>query len=235
QGFIVNLNGINYWIMGELGVFIGDLPQGNDIAGILRHNTYKGCRAYQEFQFINQQPSNNAKSQLHSQYGLRPLPRPLDPLLHDCYLHTPHDAYHTVAEKIARLLNCTCTILTLSGENDLINCWKSIEISIQWSHLPNPITHRYSFIMSDNLRILMIFPFILKRCLTVNSIKNDYLKSTYDRLHFSDYSEVRNYIIYTWALSAKVAKEVFSLTIQRSTGYFKLQAILNNELNALIK
>ncbi|CAG8800334.1 2720_t:CDS:1, partial [Dentiscutata erythropus] len=46
---------------------------------------------------------------------------------------------------------------------------------------------------------------------------------------------VRNYIIYTWALFAKAAKEVFSLTIQQLTGYFKLQAILNNKLNALIK
>ncbi|CAG8793858.1 22233_t:CDS:2, partial [Racocetra persica] len=105
----------------------------------------------------------------------------------------------------------------------------------QWSRLPNPITHRRSFMMSDNLRILMIFPFVLNCCLTLNSIKEDYLKSACDRLHFSQQLEVRDYIIYTWALSAKAAKEVFSLTIQRSTGYSKLQAILNKELEALIK
>ncbi|CAG8817884.1 15136_t:CDS:2 [Gigaspora margarita] len=260
KGFVMNLNGINYWIMGGLGVFTADLPQGNDIAGVLRHNAYRGCRSCKvpkeqltdlsydiyyygryrqitdkEFQLINEQISSNAKSRFCSQYGLRSLPGPLDLLLHDHHLHTPQDAYHAVAGKIARLLDCTCSILTAYGESNLINCWKNIEVPVQWSRLPNPITHRCSFMMSDNLRILMIFPFILNRCLTVNSIKEDYLNSTCNRLHFSCQIEVRDYIIYTWALSAKAAKEVFSITIQRSAGYFKLQAILNEELEALIK
>ncbi|KAF0473316.1 hypothetical protein F8M41_024881 [Gigaspora margarita] len=89
--------------------------------------------------------------------------------------------------------------------------------------------------MSDNLRILIIFPFILNHYLTVNSIKKDYLNSTCNRLHFSCQIEVRDYIIYTWALSAKAAKEVFSITIQWSAGYSKLQVILNEELEPLIK
>ncbi|CAG8836218.1 33307_t:CDS:2, partial [Gigaspora margarita] len=95
QEFIINLNGINYWIIGGLGVFTADLPQGNDIAGTLYHNTYRSCRTCkasknqltdlsfdlyyygryhqltnQEFQLINRQSSNNAKSRLCSQYGL---------------------------------------------------------------------------------------------------------------------------------------------------------------------
>ncbi|CAG8696518.1 8369_t:CDS:2, partial [Ambispora leptoticha] len=89
--------------------------------------------------------------------------------------------------------------------------------------------------MSDNLRILMIFPFILKRCLTINSIKDNFLNSTRDRLRFSHRSEVHDYIIHTWVLCAKTAKEVFSLTIRRSNGYSYLRTILNNEPNALIK
>ncbi|CAG8812033.1 12975_t:CDS:2, partial [Racocetra persica] len=129
QGFVINLHGIDYWITGGLGVFTADLPQGNDIAGVLRHNAYRGCRACKapkdqltnlsydiychgryhqitdnEFQHISHQTSNNLKSRLCSQYGLRS-PGPLDPLLHDRHLHTPQDAYHAVAGKIARLLD----------------------------------------------------------------------------------------------------------------------------------
>jgi hypothetical protein len=236
------------------------LPQGNDIAGTLRHNAHRGCRTCKatkdrltnlsfdiysngryhkltdkEFHIINQQTSKNAKTRLCSQYGLRLLPGPLDPIIHDRHLHIPQDAYHAISGKVARLLDCTCSILTTYGENNLINYWKSFEIPTQWSRMPNPITHRHSFMMSDNLRILMIFPFILKRCLTINSIKDDFLKSTRDRLNFSHRSEVRDYIIHTWALSAITTKEVFSLSIQRSNGYSYLQDILNNELNALIK
>ncbi|CAG8836226.1 25662_t:CDS:2, partial [Gigaspora margarita] len=260
RGFIINLNGINYWITGGLGVFTADLPQGNDIAGTLRHNAYRGCRTCkaskdqltdlsfdlyyygryhqlknQEFQLINRQSSNNAKSRLCSQYGLRYSPGPLDSLLYNRHLHMPQDAYHAIAGKAARLLDCTCSILTLYGENNLINYWKNIEVPSQWSRLPNPITHRRSFMMSDNLRILMIFPFILKYCLTINSIKDDFLKSTCRRLHFFCRSEVRDYIIYTWALCAKAAKKVFSLTMQRFNGYSSLQTALNDELDALIK
>ncbi|CAG8790360.1 35561_t:CDS:2, partial [Racocetra persica] len=166
-----------------------------------------------EFHLINQQSSKTAKSRLSSQYGLRLLPGPLDPILWNHHLNTPQDAYHAIAGKVARLLDCTCTILALHGENNLINHWRNFEVPIQWSHLPNPITHQHSFMISDNLKILMIFPFILKRCLTINSVKKDFLKSTCDRLHFSHRSEVLSYIIHTWVLSAKAAKEAFSLTI----------------------
>ncbi|CAG8480544.1 22855_t:CDS:1 [Gigaspora rosea] len=67
----------------------------------------------QEFQYINQQTSKNAKSRLCSQYGLRSLSGPLDLILHDHYLHIPQDAYYTIAEKVDQLLKCTCLILTL--------------------------------------------------------------------------------------------------------------------------
>ncbi|CAG8756023.1 6317_t:CDS:2, partial [Racocetra persica] len=151
QGFVINLNGINYWITGELGMFTADLPQGNDIARTLYHNAYRGCRTCK----ASKDQLTNLSFDLYY-YG------PLDSLLYDRHLHTPQDAYHAIAGKAARLLDCTYSILTLYGENNLINYWKNIEIPSQWSRLPNPITYRRSFMMSDNLRILMIFPFILK-------------------------------------------------------------------------
>jgi len=49
----------------------------------------------------------------------RSCPGPLNPLLHDRHLHTPQDPYYAVAEKVARFLDCTCSILTLQGESDI--------------------------------------------------------------------------------------------------------------------
>ncbi|KAF0461081.1 Serine/threonine protein kinase [Gigaspora margarita] len=44
QGFIMNVNGIDCWITGGLAMVTADLPQGNDIAGVLRYNANLGCR-----------------------------------------------------------------------------------------------------------------------------------------------------------------------------------------------
>ncbi|CAG8646863.1 20092_t:CDS:2 [Gigaspora margarita] len=129
QGFVLHLNGIDYWITGRLGVFTADLPQGNNISGILRHNAYQGCRTYkltkdqltslsfdiyyhdQEFQLINRQTSKNAKSRLCSQFGLRFLPGPLDSILHNHHLHIPQEAYHAIAEKNLPNLHISCHLV----------------------------------------------------------------------------------------------------------------------------
>ncbi|RIB10082.1 hypothetical protein C2G38_216679 [Gigaspora rosea] len=46
QGFVLHLNGIDYWITGGLGIITANLLQGSDISGILCHNEYQGCRTY---------------------------------------------------------------------------------------------------------------------------------------------------------------------------------------------
>ncbi|RIB30524.1 hypothetical protein C2G38_2152485 [Gigaspora rosea] len=167
QGFIINLNGIDHWVTGGLGIVTLDLPQGNNNSGTLRHNTYRGCQICkatkdqftnllfdiyyhdryhqitdQEFQYINQQTSKNAQSRLCSQYGLRPLPGPLDLILHDRHLHVPQDAYHTIAGKAAKEVfsltiqrsngySCLQTILN-NEHNALINLFPN-----SFQNLPN--------------------------------------------------------------------------------------------------
>ncbi|PKY57534.1 hypothetical protein RhiirA4_478669 [Rhizophagus irregularis] len=42
---IMKINNEDYWIIGSLGVVTADLPQGNDLAGVLRHNANFGCRS----------------------------------------------------------------------------------------------------------------------------------------------------------------------------------------------
>ncbi|RIB09034.1 hypothetical protein C2G38_2209986 [Gigaspora rosea] len=121
-----------------------DLPQSNDIAGVLRYNTnfgYYSCKVSkneltnitfeicpnkqyhqitnQEFKHINEQSTNLVQLQISSQYGLRLLPGPLDSTLHNRYQYMLKDAYHAIAEKIVRILDCTYLILTKQGENNM--------------------------------------------------------------------------------------------------------------------
>src|ERR1051325_3127217 len=49
-----------------------------------------------------------------------------------------------------------------------IKTWKDFEKPKKWSRLPNPISHRDSFMMSDYLRLAMIMPYILQRFLKVS-------------------------------------------------------------------
>ncbi|CAG8758812.1 42705_t:CDS:10, partial [Gigaspora margarita] len=195
QGFTMNINGVDCWISGGIAMVTADLPQGNDIAGVLHHNANMGCRSCKaskdkltdmsfdiysnsrfhqittlEFQNINEQSTNLAQSQLCSQYGLWLLP----------------------------------------GENNFIKYWKHFEVPAKWSRLPNPISHRHSFMISDILRILMIFPFILRRFLKTNDVKTNFLEET------------------------KTSKKAFSLAINRTDGYIQLQKALNKELRILI-
>ena len=44
QGKIMKLRDQDVWVIAGLGVVTSDLPQGNDMAGVKRHNANKGCR-----------------------------------------------------------------------------------------------------------------------------------------------------------------------------------------------
>ena len=81
---------------------------------------------------------------------------PLDPYIYDRHLYIPHDPYHAVAGKVARLLDCTCLILTSQGESSIIQYWKVFETPKKWARLPNPIRYQHNFMMSDVLRLSMI-------------------------------------------------------------------------------
>jgi hypothetical protein len=132
QGKLMKVNGEDSWVIAGLGVVTADLPQGNDMAGVLRHNANKGCRTctasresltnpYQDipatsryhhttdvqFKEISDEPATTRQNQLCTQYGLRAKPNILDRLLRERHLQTPQDVYHATAGKIGRLLKLT--------------------------------------------------------------------------------------------------------------------------------
>ncbi|GET58981.1 hypothetical protein GLOIN_2v1790940 [Rhizophagus irregularis DAOM 181602=DAOM 197198] len=195
KGKIMTVQGQVAWVIG-LGLVTADLPQGNDMAGVLRHNANKGCRTCttkkeslstynqdsvttlryhhitdEEISKISQESVISKRGQLCTEYGLRSSPSILDKLKRERHLQTPQDIYYATAGKIGRLLKLTCELFSQEGEDDFAKIWKIFEIPKKWSRLPNPISHYNSFMMSDLLRLAMIMPFLLNRFLKESSLK----------------------------------------------------------------
>ncbi|GES78789.1 hypothetical protein GLOIN_2v1790377 [Rhizophagus clarus] len=118
------------------------------------------------------------------EFGLRTRPSILDRLLRERHLQTPQDVYHATARKIGRLLKLTCKLFSQKGEDEFIKAWKNFEKPKKWSHLPNPISHNASFMMSDYLRLAMIMPFILNSFLETSSLKENESRTKTMRMVF---------------------------------------------------
>jgi hypothetical protein len=248
----------DYWIVGGLGVVTADLPQGNDLVGVLRHNANFGCRSCKaskkeltlnidiqqhgryhhitdnEFLEIQQAENRNSKINLARSYGLCFEQNILDKLFRNRHTQTPQDPFHMMAGLGGRLLNSTFEILTKEGLNAFLITWKSFEMPSTWSRQQNPITHRQSYFMSDNLRLTMIFPFLLKRFLSVEMVKNDVLEELKQRNSLRRSSQSITFIVQCWINFSILAKLVFTSTLQDSD-YENLFRLSNDFTKIVLK
>ncbi|POG60455.1 hypothetical protein GLOIN_2v1487024 [Rhizophagus irregularis DAOM 181602=DAOM 197198] len=259
KGKVMNIQGQDVWVIASIGVVTADLPQGNDLAGVLRQNANKGCRSCtiskdsftdftqyialtsryhhltdSEFALISAETVISQKKQLSRKYGLKLQPNILDELKRERYLQTPQDIYHVTAGKIGRLLKLTCELFSQEGENDFIKTCKDFEKPKTWSRIPNPISHRESFMMSDYLRLAIIMPFILNRFLKITSLKNNEAKNIQQRTGASRINLVKNIIITCWVHIAKTMSMVFKSKFTINS-YEELQQSLKEEMNILPK
>ncbi|POG74932.1 hypothetical protein GLOIN_2v1475793 [Rhizophagus irregularis DAOM 181602=DAOM 197198] len=257
KGKIMNIQGRDVWVVAGLGVVTADLPQGNDLSGVLRHGATKGCRTctvekysytdnstdiirlsrYKQctdldFSLIAAESSITRKKQIGSEFGLRIKQSILDELQRERHLQTPQDIYHATAGKIKRLLRLTCELFSHEGENAFIRTWKALEKPKKWAHLPNPISHHESFMMSDYLRLAMIMPFILHRFLKVIHIKSDNLALIQQRINVQRNDLVPKYIVKCWVCVAQTMKIAFDRHFTNEK-YIELQRCLDAEMNIL--
>ena len=190
KGVLMDINGQDVWIIAGLGVVTADLPQGNDLADTKRHGGNQGCRSclvpkeqLTDFTFdikfnaryhhltdqkisklkelMQQKVSQKIINDYCTEHGLRKYPGILNNLTRNRHLQTPQDSYHAVAGKLQRLMECTFSILKPNGEVAFLDHWKNLETPSGWCRLPNPITHRNSFMFSDCMRLAMVMPFLL--------------------------------------------------------------------------
>ncbi|PKY54686.1 hypothetical protein RhiirA4_473628, partial [Rhizophagus irregularis] len=182
---------------------------------------------------VQESASQKTISKYCTKHGLRKHPSILDQLTWNRHLQVPQDAYHAVAGKIQRLMECTFSILKPDGEVAFINYWKNLETPAGWYKLPNPIKHRNSFMFSDCLQLAMIMPFLLQCSLKVLHIKDLELASLQKRLVDSTKSrpkmpspiQIVNAIISCWVTIAKTSHLCFSLTFTEQA-YKELEKLL---------
>ncbi|GES75244.1 hypothetical protein GLOIN_2v1790940 [Rhizophagus clarus] len=259
QGKLMEVNGQDAWVIASLGVVTADLPQGNDMCGVLRHNANKGCRTCtasresltnfsqdvpatsryhhitdDQFKEIFNEPATTRQRRLCTEFGLRTRPSILDRLLRERHLQTPQDVYHATAGKIGRLLKLTCELFSQKGEDEFIKAWKNFEKPKKWSRLPNPISHNASFMMSDYLRLAMIMPFILNSFLETSSLKENESRSILRRIQESRINMAKNVIIACWVYVAKTMRMVFESKFTLDS-YDELQKCLEEEMKILPK
>jgi len=271
KGTLISINGQDIWIIAALGVVTADLPQGNDLADTKRHGGNLGCRSclapkeqLNDFSFdiklnaryhhltndkihileelIQEGESQKIISEYCTENGLRTQPSILNQLTRDRHLQTPQDAYHAIAGKIQRFMECTFSILNPNGETAFLNYWRNLETPAGWYRLPNPIKHRRSFMFSDILRLAMVMPFLLWRFLTVEHIKDFEITSLQRRLIDLKKSrqkkpspaQVINTLISCWVAVAKAARLCFSLVFTEQL-YLDLKNALRTESDILIK
>jgi hypothetical protein len=201
-----------------------------DIVSILRYHHITN----EEILKISQESVNSRIKLLCTEYGLRPLPSVLDKLKRERHLQTPQDIYHATAGKIGRLLKSTCELFSQEGEDNFIKIWKNFKIPKKWSHLPNPISHSNSFMMSDLLRLAMIMPFLLNQFLKESSLKHNEAVAIQQRIDASRINLVPKSIISCWVYVAKTMKAVFNKKFT-SDNYKELQQCLEEEFSILPK
>lgn len=258
RGVVMNIQGEDCWIIASIGCVTADLPQGNDLAGVKRHNAIKGCRMCQvskenatddtldiakisryhhitntQFDEIFTASTLQQQKDIAKEYGLQTSLPILDHLQRDRHLQSPQDPYHLVAGKMLKLLKLTIAILSPEGEQNFIDAWKSFEYPRQWSKLPNPISHIESFMMSDCLRLGMVIPFILNRFLTVNCLKPQELAKIQERTEFHR-NQIVTAIIKCWAIVAKCAQLIFKISLTEDD-YKELEKYLKKERQVLTK
>jgi hypothetical protein len=201
-----------------------------DIVSILRYHHITN----EEILKISQESVNSRIKLLCTEYGLRPLPSVLDKLKRERHLQTPQDIYHATAGKIRCLLKSTCELFSQEGEDNFIKIWKNFKIPKKWSHLPNPISHSNSFMMSDLLRLAMIMPFLLNQFLKESSLKHNEAVAIQQRIDASRINLVPKSIISCWVYVAKTMKAVFNKEFT-SDNYKELQQCLEEEFSILPK
>ncbi|UZO08524.1 uncharacterized protein OCT59_028778 [Rhizophagus irregularis] len=260
---MTNCHGEEVFISGGLGMCTADLPQGNDLTGIRRHNAYYGCCSCEvsqddltnllfdiqangrychltdyQFQMIKQAPTKSSKETIAKQHGLCYHKNILDHLIRNRHIQTPQDPYHYLAGLVHRLFDETFKVMNNMGYVEFIKVWKTFEVPSIWNRLQNPITHRDSYWMNDSLRLTMIMPFILIRAINYKHYKDDFITRIKNDFCLSNKMQVPGIIINCWVKMAKACKAIFksSYIIDESyNDYIALSEILEEISNMLLK
>ena len=148
------------------------------------------------------------------------------------HLQSPQDVYHATAEKVLRFLKITINAFSPEGKSTFITNWKTFEYPKTWHKLPNPISHIDSFMMSDCLRLAMIFPFVLDRFLKPQHFKHSEIAKFRERTGISRNDFATKLWVKYWTLVAKTMAMAFKHSFTKEE-YIELRECLDNERKSL--
>lgn len=242
SGILMTIRDEQVWVSAGFGMCTADLPQGNDMAGIKRHNAEFGCRTckvsqnqlsnidfdiFQNgryhhltnkiFNEIKAAPNITTKKHIAQEHGVCLVPNILDDLFRNRHLQTPQDPFHCLAGLARRLFDHLFKYeLEKSGLDALHNTWRNFEIPRNWKRIQSPITHLDSYWMSDSLRLIMLMPFILSRCLNSTHLKQHFAITIKNNCELTNISQVKGTMIKAWSLFAKLCAKVFAIEFRKS-------------------
>jgi hypothetical protein len=126
----------------------------------------------------------------------------------------------------------TIEAFTPEGKSAFITTWKAFEYPRTWHKLPNPISHINSFMMSDCLRLAMVFPFILNRFLKHQHLKQSELTKLQLRMNVSHNDLATSLWVRCWSVVAKTVVTAFKEFFTEDD-YVELRECLDNERKLL--
>jgi hypothetical protein len=126
-------------------------------------------------------------------------------------------------------------MLNDNGKKRFLNYWRNCEKPSIWHSLPNPISHRKSFMFCDCLQLTMVMPFILKRFLTPGDINSNDLETicNHNNRRISTHQAV-NTLISCWVIVADAASYCFKLELNVNDLTY-LKDVLMEEYHILLK
>jgi hypothetical protein len=217
-------------------VFTTDLPQGNDLASVKRHNAEYGCRGC----FISQDGLGNmdfdtirhgryhhlttallaklrnletraAQNAYASKWGLSlRSPHPLDQLAINRHTQTPQDPAHILLQNLTKtLITGTLDLLNPDGVSTFLAGLTNFDLPRKWSRFQNPFLHIKSYFFSDFARLMMIGPFLIDK-LDTGHFSSGILDAMKARMNLSRCTQVVKEILTCWVAMASANALCFS-------------------------
>ncbi|GBC04304.1 hypothetical protein RclHR1_05600004 [Rhizophagus clarus] len=199
------------WVSAGFGMSTADLPQGNDMAGVKRHNAEYGCRTCKVPQ--NQLSDTDFDIFQNGQFH-HLTSRIFDEIKSAKNISTKRNIAqeHRLCLRLARRLfdHLFNHELEKLGLDAFHSAWITFEIPRNWKHIQSPITHLDSYWMSDSLRLVMIIPFILARCLNTAHLKQYFVTTIKNNCELTNLRQVKAAMVRTWSFFAKLCAKVFA-------------------------
>ncbi|CAG8817683.1 23954_t:CDS:2, partial [Racocetra persica] len=233
EGKIMNVQGTKSLVIASLGDITSDLPQGNDLVGVKRHNATKGyctCSMNKNFWtsdynlLLNshyQQLTDNQfeeivvastlieRKEISTRYGLHLCLPILNQLRWERHFQSPHDVYHATSGKVLKLLKMTIDAFSLEGKSAFI-----------------------AFHNVGLLKIGNVFPFIINKLLKSQYFKQSEIYKLQQRLDISRNDLAIKVWLKCWLIVSKTMAISFKKYFTEED-YVELQECLENERKIL--